>query len=299
MKFDKFIELYFKDCAVRLKATTMRTKRYIVNLKILPYFGKKKMCDITPANIREWQNELLDLDYTDTYLRTINNQLTAIFNHAVKVYGLQSNPCHKIGSIGKKNAKEMKFYTRDQFRLVIDKMMNKQLSYIIFMTFYWTGIRSGELLALKMNDIDLEKKTLRIDETYSRIDGVDIVTIPKTDASNRVIDLPDFLVADLKDYISRLYDVKPEQKLFPVTKHYLKRELDRAAEEAGVERIRIHDLRHSHVALLIDMNVPVLAISKRIGHEDIQTTLNMYGHLYPDKQKEVANQLNDKYQEEF
>ena len=93
-----FIDLYFKDCEARLKRNMVLNKKYIVDLKILPYFGNKKMNEITPANIREWQNILIGKGYEPTYLKTINNQLTAIFNHAMNLYGLQSNHCHKVGS---------------------------------------------------------------------------------------------------------------------------------------------------------------------------------------------------------
>ena len=247
MKFSSFIDLYFKDCEARLKRNTVINKRYIVDLKILPYFGNKKMNEITPANIREWQNILIKEGYEPTYLKTINNQLTAIFNHAVKLYGLQSNPCHKVGSMGKKKAKEMQFYTSDEFKLFIKEVMDKRESYICFMMMYWTGVRVGELLALDVGDIDLENKTVRISKSYQRLEGEDVVTIPKTDASNRVIDIPDFLAEDLKDYLDYLYMPEASERLFNVSKYYLRRELARGAKQAGIKKIRLHDLRHPYV----------------------------------------------------
>ena len=299
MKFSNFIELYFKDCEARLKRNTVLNKKYIVDLKILPYFGNKKMNEITPANIREWQNILIGKGYEPTYLKTINNQLTAIFNHAMKLYGLQSNPCHKVGSMGKKKAKEMKFYTNEEFQLFINQVMDKRLSYICFMVMYWTGIRIGELLALDVGDVDIKHKTISITKSYQRLEGEDLITLPKTDASNRVIDIPDFLAEDLKDYLDYLYMTEPTDRLFTVSKYYLRRELARGAKQAEIKKIRIHDMRHSHAALLIDMDMPILAISRRLGHESIETTLDTYGHLYPDKQKEIASQLNDKFKEGF
>lgn len=299
MKFESFIELYFKDCESRLKKNTIINKRYIINLKITPVFGKKKMNEITSANVREWQNELLKQGYAQTYLKTIHNQLFTIFNHAVRLYGLKENPCHKAGSIGKAKAQEMLFYTNDEFNRFIEKVMDKRLSYICFMVLYWTGMRIGELLALNVEDVDLENKTININKSYQRLESEDVITIPKSDASNRIIAIPDFLVEDLADYLNHTFGVEPTQRLFPVSKYTLRREVKRGSETAGIKKIRIHDFRHSHAALLIDMDVPVLAISKRLGHENIETTLNTYGHLYPDKQKEIALQLNGKYQEEL
>mgnify|MGYP000051938741 FL=1 len=99
--------MYYADMETRLREHTMRTKKYIVELKILPYFGNKRVNDITTADIRQWQNELIKIGYSPTYLKTINNQLSAIFNYAVRYYDLKSNPCAKAGSMGKSKAEEM------------------------------------------------------------------------------------------------------------------------------------------------------------------------------------------------
>ena len=144
MKFEDFWKMYCADMETRLREHTMRTKKYIVELKILPYFGNKRVNDITAADIRQWQNELIKMGYSPTYLKTINNQLSAIFNYAVRYYDLKSNPCAKAGSMGKSKAEEMDFWTGEEFRKFIDSVMNKRLSYMAFMTLYWTGMRLGD-----------------------------------------------------------------------------------------------------------------------------------------------------------
>ena len=144
MKFENFWKMYYADMETRLREHTMRTKKYIVELKILPYFGNKRVNDITAADIRQWQNELIKIGYSPTYLKTINNQLSAIFNYAVRYYDLKSNPCVKAGSMGKSKAEEMDFWTGEEFRKFIDSVMNKRLSYMAFMTLYWTGMRMGD-----------------------------------------------------------------------------------------------------------------------------------------------------------
>ena len=88
-----------------------------------------------------------------------------------------------------------------------------------------------------------------------------------------------------------LYDVGLEDRVFPITKSYLHREMDRGAKEAGVKRIRIHDIRHSHVSLLIDMGFSATAIADRVGHESVDITYN-YAHLFPSKQAEMADKLD-------
>ena len=299
MKFEDFWKMYCADMETRLREHTMRTKKYIVELKILPYFGNKRVNDITAADIRQWQNELIKMGYSPTYLKTINNQLSAIFNYAVRYYDLKSNPCAKAGSMGKSKAEEMDFWTGEEFRRFIDSVMNKRLSYMAFMTLYWTGMRMGELLALNPKDIDLEKRTISITKSYQRLGKKDVITPPKTPKSKRVITIPEFLAADIKDYMDSLYDLQENDRLFPITKYYLEHEMQRGIKESGVKRIRVHDLRHSHASMLIELGFSPLEIANRLGHEKVETTLNTYAHLYPNKQTKLAERLDSEYREDL
>ena len=295
MKFEDFWKIYCADMETRLREHTMRTKKYIVELKILPYFGNKRVNDITAADIRQWQNELIKMGYSPTYLKTINNQLSAIFNYAVRYYDLKSNPCAKAGSMGKSKAEEMDFWTGEEFRKFIDSVMNKRLSYMAFMILYWTGMRLGELLALNPKDVDLEKRTISITKSYQRFGKKDVITPPKTSKSKRVITIPEFLAADIKDYMDSLYDLQEDDRLFPITKYYLEHEMQRGIKESGVKRIRVHDLRHSHASMLIELGFSPLEIANRLGHEKVETTLNTYSHLYPNKQTKLAERLDREY----
>ena len=297
MKFADFWKMYCADMETRLREHTMRTKKYIVELKILPYFGNKRVNDITAADIRQWQNELIKMGYSPTYLKTINNQLSAIFNYAVRYYDLKSNPCAKAGSMGKSKAEEMDFWTGEEFRRFIDSVMNKRLSYMAFMTLYWTGMRLGEVLALTPADIDFEKRTISITKSYQRLGKQDVITPPKTRKSKRIITIPEFLIADLQDYLSSLYEVKDTDRLLPVTKYYLEHEMKRGIKVSGVKKIRVHDLRHSHASLLVEMGFSPLEIADRLGHEKIETTLNTYSHLYPNKRTVLAEKLDVTYRE--
>lgn len=299
MKFEDFWKIYCADMETRLREHTMRTKKYVVELKILPYFGNKRVNDITAADIRQWQNELIKMGYSPTYLKTINNQLSAIFNYAVRYYDLKSNPCAKAGSMGKSKAEEMDFWTGEEFRKFIDSVMNKRLSYMAFMILYWTGMRLGELLALNPKDVDLEKRTISITKSYQRLGKKDVITPPKTSKSKRVITIPEFLAADIKDYMDSLYDLQEDDRLFPITKYYLEHEMQRGIKESGVKRIRVHDLRHSHASMLIELGFSPLEIANRLGHEKVETTLNTYAHLYPNKQTKLAERLDSEYREDL
>lgn len=213
MTFKDFIELYMKDMEHRLKPSTIANKRFLIDLKITPYFGRMPLNEIKPTDVRHWQNELTSYrdengnPYSQTYLKTIQNQLTAIFNYAVKYYGLKENPCHKAGGMGKKNADEMLFWTKDEFARFIEAVRDKPAAYAIYMTLYYTGMREGELLALTPADVDMENATIRINKSYQRLNGQDVVTTPKTPKSNRTVTIPAVLVNCLKEYMAQCYDI--------------------------------------------------------------------------------------------
>ena len=297
MMFEDFLKIYYADMETRLREHTMRTKKYIIDLKVLPFFGKMKMNEIKSPDIRKWQNKLIQQGYAPTYLRTINNQVSALFNYAVKYYDLPNNPCRKAGSIGKGKADEMQFWTKEEFDKFVDTVMNKQQSYMAFMTLFWTGMRLGELLALNVGDVDFEKRTISITKSYQRMSGRDVITEPKTPRSKRSITIPQFLVIDLQDYVNSMYGVEKEDRLFPITKYYLEHEMQRGIKQSGVKRIRIHDIRHSHASMLVELGFSPLEIANRLGHEKIETTLNTYSHLYPNKQEQLADRLDAQYRE--
>ena len=215
MDFEAFAELYTNDVKNRLKENTWLTNEHIIRTKILPYFGKMKISGIGTKEIIAWQNELLAYrdekrnPYSQTYLKTVHNQLSAIFNHAVRYYDLRSNPAAKAGNMGSEEHKEM---------------------------LYWCGIREGELLALTAADFNFDKETVTINKSYQRLHGEDVITSPKTKKSNRTIKMPKFLCEEMQEYISMLYGLKKKDRIFTVTKSYLHHEMDRRAKAFAVSQ---------------------------------------------------------------
>ena len=297
MTFESFVALYERDIKPKLKLNTWLTKESIIKKKILPYFAKRKLSEITAKDIMRWQNEIREMrdchgkPLSKTYLKTVHNQLSAIFNHAAKYYNLRENPCKKAGSMGKKKNREMLFWTKEEYLKFAEAMMDKPISYYAFEMLYWTGIREGELLALTPADFDFEKRRVTINKSYQRLNGRDVITTPKTEKSNRTITIPKFLAEEMQDYLKMLYDVGENDRMFIITKSYLHNEMNRGSKEAGVKRIRIHDIRHSHVSHLIDLGFSATAIADRVGHESIDITYN-YAHLFPSKQTEMADKLD-------
>ncbi|MGM9602558.1 MAG: tyrosine-type recombinase/integrase [Faecousia sp.] len=292
MTFGSMVELYLEDMKPRLKENTIQTKEYLIEGKILPFFKDLPINEITPAHVRKWQAELLAKEKSQTYIKTINNQLSAIFNYACRYYKLPENPARVAGSVGKKKAAEMHFWTAEQFNTFIVHVP-KMPARVGLSVLFWTGLRIGELLALAPEDIDLDAHTLSVTKSFQTIDGREVVTEPKTPRSRRVLQLPPKLCEELRQYMDALYEPQPGDRLFPFTKSYFHQQMAKGCEASGIEKIRLHDLRHSHASLLINMGVPILMVSERLGHEDVETTLRTYGHLYPSTTSEAVEKLDN------
>ena len=298
MTFGSFFELYEKDMRCRLRENTWESKQFIIQKKILPYFKDRKIMDIKSRDIVSWQNEMMQLRdkngklYSQTYLKTVHNQLSAIFNHAVKYYGLRTNPARQVGNMGKEESKEMSIWTQEEYKKFSYEMLDKPISFYAFELLYWCGIREGELLALTPGDFDFKNQTMSINKSYQRIKRKDVITEPKTAKGNRVIKLPSFISEEIEEFIHQLYGIENDERMFKVSKNYLHHEMDRGAKKAGIKRIRIHDLRHSHISLLIEMGYTAVAIADRVGHESIDITFK-YAHMFPSTQDDMALKLSD------
>lgn len=266
MLFKDFIPIYYEDMEKRVRKNTMITKKNIIEIKIRPYFDELRLCDITP--------------------------MSAILNHACKYYGLRTNAAAQTGCFKVKTKKEQQFWTLDEYRKFVDAVSDKTLSYICFEVLFWCGLRLGELRALTKKDIDLVNQTIQIDKSLQIIEGETVITDPKTETSIRTIDLPDFLCDELKNYMDHLYKVNEDDLLFPVSKSYLHHEMLRGCKLSGVKVIRIHDLRHSHITMLIENGYSAKDVGSRAGHSAERITFK-YAHAYAEKGKEMANTLSD------
>ena len=291
MTLNSLAQLYLMDIKTRLKEVTYDGHKHLLNNRILPYLGNKPINLITPADIRVWQNKQISQGYSDAYLKRMNNLLVATLNFAVKFYNLKENPCHLAGTMGKRKRSKITFWTKEEYLKFI-ALVDDITKYTMFQTLYYTGIRIGDLLALTYNDIDLDNGIIRINKTVNFKGGKVIFTSPKTPKSNRKITIPQLLVKDLSNYIKKIYSYKMTDRVFPYTKAILYKELKKKSEQAGLKKIRIHDFRHSHASLLIDMGINPLLISERLGHERVETTLNIYSHLYPSRSDELAEKLD-------
>ena len=190
-------------------------------------------------------------EYSNSYLDRMQNMITALFNYAVDYFNLSENPCHKAGRMGKREV-VVNFWTKDEFDRILAAMEDDPTAHVSFSLLYYSAIRFGEFLALTPKDFDFEKNTRDITKSLQRVKKQDVVTPPKPPKSIRNIIIPDFVMNEVKDYMSKLYDLKDTDRVFPFTKSYINNAMARACKKSGVKKIRIHDIRHSHASYLIN-----------------------------------------------
>lgn len=293
--FESLYDRYKKYITPRVRKSSLNGRFNMIERHITPFFGSRLVSEITPADIVTWQNEMLQKDLSETYLNQINIYLKAIFNYAVEYLGLLKNPCTK--SIGSRKTKKLDFWTPEEYHKFIEQLSTRKdfyenLAYFtMFEILYYTGMRVGELLALTLQDVDLDANQIHITKTYYHIPGEDMINPPKTESGERVVDIPGFLADEIKEYIEHLYEPEPETRLFEKRPQYLRSVFYNRIEKAGVKRIRIHDLRHSHASTLISLGANPVLVAERLGHESADITLKIYAHLFPHEQAEIVRKI--------
>lgn len=298
--FKNFIEeIYLPWYETQVKESTYKN-RYSTIQKHFAYFYRKKVNEIEPLHIQTWQLKMAK-DYSPNYVRIVQGMLAVAFDRAIILGLTKKNPARMIGNIKSKKVK-VDFWTLDEFKKIISLLFKgdyyEHYLFISFWLLFMTGMRIGEAAALQWDDIDFETGLLSITKTlyYKTMTEYKFVD-PKTQASNRVIVIDDDTIRELKEWKEIQERVLPACEFVisyngtPTSKHTLPRAMEKLAGLAGVHRIKIHALRHSHASLLISMGENPLIIKERLGHEKIQTTLGTYGHLYPNSNFEVARKL--------
>ena len=300
ISFQQFIEeIYLPWYKTQVKESTYINRCSTIK-KHFSYFYKMATDEIEPINVQNWQLKLAK-EFSPNYIRIVQGMLSIAFDRAIVLGIAKKNPSRMIGNIKSKKTK-VDFWTLEEFQKVISLLYKGDYyEHYLFMSFwllFMTGMRIGEAAALHWSDIDFETGLLSITKTlyYKTMTDYKFVE-PKTQASIRTIYIDADTLNELKAWKKVQQQVLPNCEFVlsyngtPTSKTTLPRALEKLAGLAGVHRIKIHALRHSHASLLISMDENPLLIKERLGHEKIQTTLGTYGHLYPNTNLEVANKL--------
>lgn len=301
--FKKFIqEIYLPWYKTQVKESTYKN-RYATIEKHFSYFYKMNTDKIEPIHVQNWQLKLAK-NYSPNYVRIIQGMLAVAFDRAIVLGLAKKNPVRMIGNVKSRKPK-IDFWTLEEFQKVISLLYKgdyyEHYLFISYWLLFMTGMRIGEAAALQWSDIDFETGVLSINKNlyYKTMTDYKFVET-KTQASIRDIVIDDDTIKELKEWKEVQQKVLPKCNFVlsyngtPTSKTTLPRALEKLANLAGVHRIKIHALRHSHASLLISMGENPLIIKDRLGHEKIQTTLGTYGHLYPNSNFEVAKKLTGK-----
>lgn len=300
---DKASEITFKQLACefiehtkkRVKESSYLDTKRKVETRILPYFEKCYVTEITPLTITKWQNQLIDEKYSYKYRKDLRNYLSRILKFGATYYSLP-NVIDKVDSFrNTERKKEMLFWTLEEFSRFIACVKQEEL-YAYFNTLYYTGMRKGEAQALLWSDVDLGNGTININKSITRKTehGSYAVTSPKNDSSNRKITINKKLIEILKNHKSPT--VNKDSFVFggaaPLSNTTIDRYLSFYSNEANVKKIRQHDFRHSHASFLIANGISIVAVSKRLGHSTVSQTLDTYSHLMPAEEQKILDVLD-------
>ncbi|GIP64567.1 site-specific integrase [Virgibacillus pantothenticus] len=299
--FQQFIEdIFLPWYKTQVKGRTYDNRLPTVR-KHFTFFDNLITTEITPIHVQKWQLALSKKKYRSSYIRNVQGLFSMAMDRAVVLGLAENNPSKIVGNV-KKTKTKIDFWTKEEFEKVISLFYKEDYyQHFLFISLWFlfmTGMRIGEATAIQWEDIDFDKGLLSIDKTlyYKNLDNYSFVE-PKTKASVRHIALDGDTLMLLREWKNVQQSVVQTNFVMsyngiPTQKHTLANAFTRFSKKAGVHRIRLHALRHSHASLLISMGENPLIIKDRLGHEDIETTLGTYGHLYPNSNFEVANKLN-------
>lgn len=287
--FKNAVNQYLEFKKPRLKESTYINLECL--LKKITFFDNLLMSEITAIQVSSFQNELIKT-YKASTIKNINTQIKMLFTWCVRYKGLANNPFNMVDRLKLETKKRMDIITVDEFNQIIEQVNNPDMK-LMFKILFWTGLRLGEARALKVDDIDFKNKSISVTKTYTELKDKDIITSPKTKGSIRTIKIDDILAQDIKDYLNKARYILNNDFIFRYTKPYYLEIFREIALKVLGKRLRIHDLRHSHASLLINNGVDILLISKRLGHSNTAMTLNVYSHLYPNKEFETIELINN------
>ncbi len=310
---------YIATKKYEVREATIDKSKKLLTAFVLPRLKDYRLDKLTSSVLQSWKNQM-EQETTSTgqkfslkYKRNIFGGLRALLNYAVKMEYISKNPLSVLGNFKDVNQmkKEMNFYTPSEFKKFISAARNQSQQcesqsqniyewnfYVFFNIAFFTGMRKGEIHALKWSDISDD--TIKISRSITqKLRGGDRETPPKNQSSIRTIDLPLPLKKVLEEHYNRCKSISGfsdswricgckqcirDSTLETRNKFY--------AELAGVKKIRIHDFRHSHASLLANNGINIQEIARRLGHSNIEVTWNIYSHLYPHENERALEILN-------
>ena len=306
-------DLYEKMIAAKkneIRKTSLEKTHSIMRNHVLPHLAAVRLEDLTAKRLQEWKNIIAEKELKTTTKNNAYRELLAVLNFGVKTEYLAVNPLSQLGRFRdayfEHKEETLHYYTPEQFRRFIavaekyrDRSINDSGYYIFFCIAYYTGMRKGEINALKWSDIDGDRIHVRR-SIAQKVKGGDQETPPKNKSSYRTLQMPKKLVAILdqhRAFQQRIRGFTDDFRvcggIIPLRDTSLESRNACFANEAGLPHLRIHDFRHSHASVLANEGVNIIEIARRLGHSDVKMTWQIYSHLYPREEERAVAVLDN------
>lgn len=301
MVLEDYILDFLEKYKVNLSITTYKVYTRICKKYIIPLLGDIKICEIKPIHIQDYVDDLLDL-LTPQTIKVHLNVLNLSLKRAYRLKLIKENPVQFV-EVPKNRKYKNEIYNAEDMQKLLEKCYGTSMELPIVLA-GGLGLRISEILGLTWNNVDFSNFTITIDKITVRNDGKVILKDPKTESSIRTISAPkevilmlkqlkkDRLAAKLKGEKSHRELIFHDKNLNPIAPDVLSKKFRLFLKDNNLKHIRFHDLRHSHVTLLIDAKVPIKVISERVGHSNINTTLNIYSHTLKEMDQEASDKIS-------
>lgn len=296
-RFEDWVEIWWKT-TVKLAPSTRRGYDKVLRLHLLPQFRGRRIASIDWVEVELFATSLLERGLSAKSVRESLSVLSQIMKTAVRARAIRENPA--AGHSMPTRRQRPKVLTMQQVDQLVSHADPRYKTAIWLMAL--AGLRPSELCGLRVRDVDWAQHSISVTEVQMWVKGELVVKGPKTATGLRTIPIPGWLVDELRDHVDAANHAGPpalDDRIFKSPRgkamldHTLWRIVSRACDRAGLERIRPCDLRHSHASLLIDIGAHPKAISERMGHTEIGITMNVYGHIFEGKQRELSRNLDD------
>ena len=297
-----FLLDFLEQYKMNLSITTYNCYMRICKKYIIPLLGDIKLCDIRPIHIQNYVDDLLDL-LTPQTIKVHLNILNLALKRAYRLKLIKENVVQFV-EVPKNKKYKNEIYNAEDMKKLLEKSRETSLELPIILA-SGLGLRISEILGLTWNNIDFNDFTITIDKITVRDKGQVILKEPKTESSIRTISAPkeiilmlkqlkkDRLAAKLRGEKSHRELIFYDKNLNPIAQDVLSKKFRYFLQENNLKHIRFHDLRHSHVTMLIDAKVPIKVISERVGHSNVNTTLNIYSHALREMDQEASDKISD------
>ena len=298
-------KIYHEDPSKNFSPATLPNRMSMIDVNIEPFFGQVKLQDVTPSILQGFINKTYS-EYSRNGAKTIVSVVKAVLNEAYRLKEINENPCHfvKTPASAKEGNACFEVYNKEEVKDIISKLNGTHIE-IPILIMLSTGLRIGEVCGLRWQDIDFKNNTISVNQTLIYIGGKIQFKDPKTKGSIRTISVPTELMDKLKKWkathneyrLSSILEYEDivclNKRLGPFVPTILRRAWKNFTEKNNIRYIRIHDLRHTHATLLVLSGTDFKTISDRLGHTDIQITLNRYSHVLKEMDLKASENISN------